>query len=171
MTLERKWEFGGENMRWKDLVRWNLYSKVVYDSFMEYFIVGSMADGNYLDGSDNYLTLPVTMFYKVIPNPGDINIYPNTTLPILQFYNPWENVLNPGGDWQLAYFYDWGDENTEFPKSKCLYSFRGYIRADENSNYESFDPNNLPPVRYILPIPNYAVQMSNGKYQNYYGYK
>ncbi len=170
LTLERKWEFGGENMRWKDLVRWNLYSKVVYESFMQYYIVGSMADGNYLDGSDKYLNLPVTMFYKIVDNPGDINIYPNTTLPIIQFYNPWKNVLNPGSDWEVAYFYDWGDENTDFPQTKCLYSFRGYIRAGENSNYKSFVPSNLPPVRYILPIPSYTIQMSNGLYKNSYGY-
>lgn len=171
LALERKWEFGGENMRWKDLVRWNLYSKVVYDSFKEYLIVGSLADGNYMEGSDKYSKLPLTMFYKRVPNPGDINIFPNTSLPIIQFYNPWESVLHPGAGWELASFYSWGNENSEFPTAQCLYSFRGYVRSGETSNWESMNPSNLPPVRYILPIPNYAVQMSNGLYKNYYGYK
>ncbi|WP_423126874.1 RagB/SusD family nutrient uptake outer membrane protein [Gaoshiqia sp. Z1-71] len=167
---ERKWELGGENMRWKDLVRWNLYSKVIYDSFMEYYIVGALADGNYMDGSEKYENLPLSMFYKRIANPGDINIYPNTSLQIIEFYNLWESVLHPGAGWNMADFYAWGDENTEYPKAQCLYSFRGYIKGGPEGNWENMNPNNLPPVRYILPIPNYTVQMSNGLYKNYYGY-
>ena len=31
--------------------------------------------------------------------------------------------------------------------------------------------NDLPPVRYILPYPNAAIQRSAGVYKNYYGYK
>ena len=170
---ERKWEFGGENMRWKDLVRWNLYSEVVYDSFMEYLIVGNIANGNYLDGYEDYMELPMAMFYKRVDNPNDINIYPNTTLQIIEFYNPYESAYNPGTDsgyTLTADFYAWGDDNSEYPRAQCLYSFRGYVRDGEGSNYESLNPNNLPPVRYILPIPNNVIQMSNGEYRNYYGY-
>jgi phage tail tube protein FII len=176
LTLERKWEFGGENIRWKDLVRWNLYSKVVYESFMEYYIVGAMADGNYLDGAEKYSTIPTTIFYKRVVNPNDINIYANTSLQTIQFYNPWKSVLNPGTGWLNASFYAWGNENSDFPVAQCLYSFRGYVYGGStavegaSTPWASLDPNNLPPVRYILPIPNYAIQMSNGVYQNFYGY-
>lgn len=173
LVNERKWEFGGENIRWKDLVRWNLYSKVAYDSFMEYFIVGSLVNGNFLDGSDKYMELPFDMFYKRVENPKDITIYPNTTLPIIEFYNPYDISTNPGsssGYTETASFYKWGNENSEFPSNQCLYSFRGYIREGENSNLSTFNLNNLPPVRYILPFPNKAIQMSNGVYKNYYGY-
>ena len=31
--------------------------------------------------------------------------------------------------------------------------------------------NDLPPVRYILPYPNAAIQRSAGVYKSYYGYK
>jgi starch-binding outer membrane protein, SusD/RagB family len=168
---ERKWEFGGENIRWKDLVRWNLLSKVVYESFMEYYIVGSLANGNYLDGSDKYEKLPLTMFYKRTNNPGDINVYPNTSLRTIEFHNLWEVTLHPGAGWEMADFYSWGNQNTGEPSSQCLYSFRGYIIGGSAGNYESINPNNLPPVRYILPIPNYAIQMSQGAYTNYYGYR
>lgn len=170
IVQERKWEFGGENMRWKDLVRWNLYSKVVYDSFMEYLIVASMVGGDYMEGSENYQTLPFNKFYKRVPNPGNKDIYPNTTLPIIEFYNPWEAVLHPGTGWEMATFYNWYDENTSMPRAQILYSFRGFIKGGSGGNWESLNRNNLPPVRYILPFPNQAIVMSNGVYKNQYGY-
>lgn len=169
---ERKWEFGGENMRWKDLVRWNMYSQVVYDSFMEYYTVAMVVGGdNSLDEEGKYDTLPIQMFYKVAPNPGDINKYPNTTLDVLEILNPYQNMQNPGGDWEMADCYAWYDDDLSTPKGQCLNSFRGYIRADQYGNFiPSLDPNNLPPVRYILPFPNTAIQRGAGAYQNYYGY-
>jgi hypothetical protein len=167
---ERKWEFGGENIRWKDLVRWNLYSKVVYDTFMEYYIVASMVGGDFMEGSEKYQTLPFNKFYKRIPNPGNKDIYPNTTLNVIEFYNPWEGVLHPGTGWDMATFYAWYDENTSMPRAQIFYSFRGFIRGGSNSNWESLNRNSLPPVRYILPFPNQAIVMSNGAYKNNYGY-
>lgn len=167
---ERKWEFGGENIRWKDLVRWNLYSKVVYDSFMEYLIVASMAGGDFMAGSDKYQTLPVNKFYIRENNPVNKDVYPNTTLPVIKFYNPWEAVLNPGAGWLTATLYDWYNVDTSMPRNQILYSFRGFIKGGPASNWEMLDRNNLPPVRYILPLPNSALQMSNGVYKNQYGY-
>lgn len=170
---ERKWEFGGENMRWKDLVRWNLYSKVVYDCFTEYFTVGNLVNGNILDGADKYMDLPFNIYYKRVVNPNQTSIYPNTTLQIIELFNPYKVALNPGtaSGWTLeSPFYAWGNADSELPANQCLYSFRGYVREGDNSNYSSLSPTNLPPVRYILPIPNKAIQMSNGVYKNYYGY-
>jgi starch-binding outer membrane protein, SusD/RagB family len=175
LANERKWEFGGENMRWKDCVRWNLLSKVVYDSFKEYYIVGSLADGSYLEGYEKYLTLPTTMFYKRVPNPNDINMFPNTDpqFRTIQFNNPWNSVIYPstGGPWLIANFYNWvGAEGSDYPSAQCLYSFRGYVQGGLNENWSSMNPANLPPVRYILPIPNNTIQWSKGLYKNYYGY-
>jgi starch-binding outer membrane protein, SusD/RagB family len=167
---ERKWEFGGENIRWKDLVRWNLYSKVVYDSFMEYYIVASLAGGDFMPGFEKYQNLPVNKFYKREANLGDKSKYPNTTLPIIKFHNEWEAVLHPGAGWEAATLYAWYNEDTSMPRNQILYSFRGYIKGGPASNWESLDRNNLPPVRYILPLPNSAIQMSNGTYKNQYGY-
>lgn len=166
---ERKWEFGGENMRWKDLVRWNMYSKVLYESFAQYFNVGLYVKGVY-SGSE-YDNLPVNMYYKIAPNPQSTDIYANTSLPVLEIYNLYNNALNPGNTYTAASFYAWaGSDDSELPVAQCLYSFRGYVRMGEGANFESLDPNNLPPVRYILPIPNKALQLANGKYKNYYGY-
>lgn len=167
---ERKWEFGGENIRWKDLVRWNLYSKKVYETFKEYLIVASMAGGDFLEGSEQYQNLPFNKFYRRIPNPGNIDIYPNTTLPIIEFYNPWEAVLNPGSGWLMATLYAWYNEDLSIPRGQILYSFRGFIKGGPGGNWESLNPNSLPPVRYILPFPRQAILMSNGTYKNAYGY-
>ena len=171
---ERKWEFGGENLRWKDLVRWNKYSEVVYECFKEYFILGNYVKGNFLTGSDKYDTFPFEVYYRRVANPLNINLYPNTTLQVLDFYNLYNNATNPGassGYTLSATFYDWkGSDDSEYPTNQCLYSFRGYVREGEGANYEAMDPNNLPPVRYILPYPNKVLQMASGVYKNYYGY-
>jgi hypothetical protein len=170
IVQERKWEFGGENMRWKDLVRWNLYSKVVYDSFKEYLIVASLVGGDLLDGYEKYQNLPYNKFYRRIPNPGNKDIYPNTSLPIIEFYNQWESVLHPGAAWQMATLYSWYNVDNSIPNNQILYSFRGFVKGGPAANWEGLDPNNLPPVRYILPFPNQAIIMSNGTYKNNYGY-
>ncbi|MFT3752418.1 MAG: RagB/SusD family nutrient uptake outer membrane protein [Paludibacter sp.] len=171
---ERKWEFGGENMRWKDLVRWNKYSEVVYESFKDYFILGNYAKANFLPGYEKFQNFPFEMFYRRVTNPNNIDLYANTTLQVLDFYNLYNNATNPGttsGYNLSATFYDWkGSDDSEFPTAQCLYSFRGYVREGENANYETLDPNSLPPVRYILPYPNKVLQMAPGFYKNYYGY-
>ncbi|MEI6948957.1 RagB/SusD family nutrient uptake outer membrane protein [Paraflavisolibacter sp. H34] len=167
---ERKWEFGGENIRWKDLVRWNLYSKVAYNAFKEYLIVASIAGSDYMDGSDKYQNLPVNKYYKRVPNPGNKDIYPNNTLPIIQFYNPWESAVHPGTGWEMATLYNWYNVDLSIPNNQILYSWRGFVKGGPAANWEGMDPNNLPPVRYILPFPNQAILMSNGAYKNQYGY-
>jgi len=180
---ERKWEFGGENMRWKDLVRWNLYSKVIYDNFLAYYNTALCSDGDcdqeYYNSAPEYLNrLPTLIYWRRISNPRNINIFPNTSLQIIEFYkrdDGFDNLYDPtmtpwtGTGINNNAFYNWVSGDGEI-RGECLYSFRGYIRAGEGSNYQRFDPDNLPPVRYILPIPNNSIQMSRGMYKNYYGY-
>lgn len=173
LTLERKWEFGGENIRWKDLVRWNLYSKVIVDSFMEYYIVAAIGGSDFMEGSDKYAKLPINKFYKREPNPNNKDIYPNTTLPIIRFRNKWEAIPSPGSGWLATTLYEWYDTNTSMPKNQIFYSFRGYIKGGPAANWidlRKLDQKDLPPVRYILPIPASAIQLSNGAYKNQYGY-
>ena len=43
---ERKWEFAGENMRWRDLVRNNKYSEELIYSFLRYYSVGMQSVGS-----------------------------------------------------------------------------------------------------------------------------
>jgi hypothetical protein len=167
---ERAWEFGGENMRWKDLARWNLYSKVVYNTFKAMNIIAWNAVGSPI--ADGYENLPYWLFYRVIPNPNNSNVYPNTQLPILEIYKWPENPgLNPGVGWTYGdWFQAWANTTDAVPKNEVYYSFRGYISGGIGANEQKFNPANLPPVRYILPIPNSIIVSHKNKFTNFYGY-
>lgn len=60
---ERAWEFGGENLRWKDLVRWNRYGNVIYKTFFQYY--GKGAQDYTYDFDENFDKLPSDIFFKV----------------------------------------------------------------------------------------------------------
>jgi len=190
---ERKWEFAGENMRWRDLVRNNLYSEVLYYSFLRYYSVAENSAGtsDYIgkveayDGKPGYLelTLPYNIYYRIKSNPGNINVYPNTQLDILEIYNPYKATQRPTdatNPWQTSDFYTWWNDADGCPTNQCLYSFYGFMRGEpggsiyivNNGTLAAMpsDASNLPIVRYILPYPNAAIQRSAGAYQNYYGY-
>ena len=205
---ERKFEFAGENIRWRDLVRNNLYGEEVYYSFMRYYGVATnaamfwdMEDVAIHDGKNPefWEKIPNTIFYKEkdkvkdsegkevevgISNPNDVNLYPNTTMDIVSFYkntlyNVADNAETDGvSGWSKATLFDWWNETDGLPKEQMLYSFYGYIRGDysgiisvvRDGKTETPSVNNLPPVRYILPYPNSAIQRSAGAYKNYYGY-
>lgn len=175
LTNERKWEFGGENIRWKDLVRWNKYAEVVRDVFYDYYGLACYLSGdNSYNPNGDYDFWPINMFYKIATNPNDINKYPNTTLDILDIYNPWRLEFNPGGTWSAAEMYQWADTDQATPKAQARYSLRGYIQADEfgtvTPDLYEIPAANLPVLRYILPFPSSIIQRSAGAYQNYYGY-
>ncbi|MCD8203292.1 MAG: RagB/SusD family nutrient uptake outer membrane protein [Prevotella sp.] len=189
---ERKWEFAGENLRWKDLVRWNLYNQVLYKVFWQYYGFGSQ-DYSY-DFDDEYDNYPTKIFYNIVSNPKD-GSYPNQTLDVLEFYtyevdgvtveNLWQNFglnadLMPTKGWSSADWCSWLDDDTGIAKAQCRCSLRGYIYIDErgvimttdipNWTSKNQDLSTLPPVRYILPIPTDAISRSNGAYVNHYGY-
>lgn len=205
---ERKWEFAGENIRWRDLVRNNLYSQEVVYSFLRYLSVAMSNAGTYTgfeddiaehDGSNYLDELPEYMYYHVLPQSAEWRVdpsqvygypYPNTTLDILYIYNPYKSASQPataltaidGKTWESAEFYQWSSDSE--PTNQCKYSFYGYIRHTEqgtivlvkNGTEVPLEGNSvpsvsaLPPVRYILPYPNAAIQRSAGAYKNYYGY-
>lgn len=206
---ERKWEFAGENMRWRDLVRNNLYGQEVVYSFLRYVSTamsnmgatsGFEDDIAGYDGSYYLDDLPESMYYHVLPqntgwlvDAGQVYgyPYPNKTLDILYIYNPYKRSSQPprsevaveGESWKTANFYQWATADSE-PTNQCKYSFYGYIRHTEQGNIVLIKDgietplsgstvpsvNELPPVRYILPYPNAAIQRSAGAYKNYYGY-
>ena len=71
---ERKWEFAGENIRWRDLVRTNNYAEELVYSFLRYYAAGmgsasddykeeiSQHDG-YDTGSSYINAVPLTIYY------------------------------------------------------------------------------------------------------------
>lgn len=194
---ERKFEFAGENMRWKDLVRNNMYAEEVYYSFMRYYGVATnaestmdMADIALHDGKDAefWENIPYSIFYKDdkggMTNPNDINLYPNTGMNVLEFYkntlyDKKDNPNNTGEEgWTKGDLFGWWNGEEGMPEDRMLYSFYGYVRGDARGNIyvirdgvtETPSVKNLPPVRYIIPFPNSAIQRSAGIYKNYYGY-
>lgn len=206
---ERKWEFAGENVRWRDLVRNNLYGREVVYSFLRYLSVAMSNAGSSTgfeddiaehDGSNYLDDLPEYMYYHVLPQNVQWRVeasqvygypYPNKTLDILYIYNPYKSANQPptaltaidGATWAGAEFYQWSSDSE--PTNQCKYSFYGYIRHTEQGIIMLVrdgtetplegrtvpEASELPPVRYILPYPNAAIQRSAGAYKNYYGYK
>ena len=101
---ERKWEFAGENMRWKDLVRNNLYAQKVFMTFMTYYSVAENQAGtsSYLDMVEAYDKLaysnlwPSSGYWCRVENynVGGIldknsTYFPNQSLPMIYVYNPY----------------------------------------------------------------------------------
>lgn len=99
IVKERAWEFGGENIRWKDLIRWNMYNKVVYQQFWKYYGMGCDRDDSY-DYEGIFNKLPGVCFYKVLSRDSlnkypekytaekypELASYPNKTLDVLEFF-------------------------------------------------------------------------------------
>lgn len=220
---ERKWEFAGENSRWKDLVRNNKYAETLFYTFLRYYSVAenASASAQYMDMVEEHdgimwsEVLPYTIFSCVIKNPGDKSLYDNTELYIRYIVNPYSPgtmpQLNPTNymaneglpytavsdrdvtglassssniEWLPTDTYAWWDDNGGYPKAQVLYSLYGYIRGTgtggdicvmrdgraENINPIGYDINNLPAVRYLLPIPAEAIARASGAYTQKYGY-
>ena len=192
---ERKFEFAGENMRWKDLVRNNLLAENTYYNFLRYLVCGENGAGQSeyqemveeYDGMSGYLDkLPSTVYYMIGANPQTPSVFPNTSLRIIDIYNPYDDVVvsTVPDEYRAStvqYPYAWASD-AGVVNAQCLYSFYGYIYCDQisglvylntNGKYSTHVPSanaSLPPVRYILPYPNEAIQRSVGAYKNYYGY-
>jgi len=190
---ERKWEFAGEGLRWKDLVRWNIYNQVIFKTFHQFYAIASQ-DRTVDPMYDKY---PKTVWYKVVSKgeEGFDTSFPNQTLKQLKFWkntekgfdNLWmdygidyreelDNIPKTGDDaWTSATWFNWEDTNLGIPTAACRLSVRGYIYADQanelHPDLDAFTPaTDLPTLRYILPIPEDALLRSNGTYKNYYGY-
>ena len=219
---ERKFEFAGENMRWRDLVRNNLYSLEVYWSFFRYYykaedqgnlsVVAERDFGN----DEAYDRLPSTIYnlrtcdnsYKKEHDDPAFSEwngqrilsewqFPNNEMQICWALNPYELMLPaefnaikkeystiPSSDWQQEEYFAWVDGEGEI-RNEIRYSLRGYIymtdmgllRIIRNGNEENpktpsaeITADDLPVVRYILPIPRTEIARSKGQYVNKYGY-
>src|SRR5574344_613485 len=150
---ERKWEFGGENMRWKDLVRNNKYSEELYYQFLRYFIVAENAGGSTSDYEDaveehdkvtahkEYLSyIPTNIYWRRTQNTNTPQIFPNSSLDMLIIDNPFWQEVRPQDDnannikWSNTETMAWWNEGSGTPKAEILYSLYGFIRCDVNGN-------------------------------------
>jgi len=168
---ERKWEFGGENIRKYDLARWNLYSKVVYQMYFDHIAIGKEARGL---GNGEYDWAPENIYWKSVEDPKN----PGRTILDIQGLKPRLFVGPPGyssqafsttfGSMVNKEDPETGDTIQEFELTAGLANaFRGFINLE---NQDQLDPNNLPPVRYLIPIPAKAILDHKGKLVNYYGF-
>ncbi len=103
---ERKWEFAGENMRWRDLVRTNKYAEELVYSFLRYYAVGlNNATGSMdiygdliveHDGSNYINTLPSRVYYHpyTIDEPSAVfKVLPSTAAQLYGYVLDGGSVL------------------------------------------------------------------------------
>ena len=100
---ERKFEFAGENMRWKDLVRNNLYSEQIFYTFLAYYgVAEDQSTGSpYIDMLSEHdgidyanISAMTNIYYVYVKNTGDAN-FPNSNLYMLYIVNPWTPDVQP----------------------------------------------------------------------------
>ena len=155
---ERKFEFAGENMRWRDLVRHNLLAENTFWNFYRYFSVaedystGSSdaieAVGMHDFGDEDYYSnkFPQTVYYLndqtiSTAKSNDCNRYeecyfPNQNVKVVTFYGNSESkkvtaaeATAFGNVSKISLMDDWGSDSG-LPNEYMCYSFRGYIYCD-----------------------------------------
>ena len=111
---ERKWEFAGENMRWKDLVRNNRYAEKIFMTFLTYYSIAENMSGSatYLDMVEDYdgilysENFAQTLYSILVKNYGDPN-FPNSNLYMWYIANPYDGKMsNPTSTAPAKYFDD-----------------------------------------------------------------
>lgn len=107
VLTERKFEFAGENMRWKDLVRNNQYSEKLFYTFLLYYSAAATAGGasdhyydllSEYDGIDYENILPFEV-YSCAAGTGSKNLslsyFPNDNVPKRFVLNPFSSMMMP----------------------------------------------------------------------------
>ena len=122
---ERKWEFAGENMRWKDLVRNNMYAEKIFFTFLDYYAITEAMAGtsSYIDMVEEYDKVPYSdvfvqsMYSILVKNYNDPN-FPNKGVYMFYIANPYNGAMqNPTGTAPAKYFEDNGLDEIYNPVS------------------------------------------------------
>ena len=140
---ERKWEFAGENLRWKDLVRNNRYNEKVLMTFLSYWAVAESQSGSssYMDmiseydGIDYNENFVTDMYSILVKNYADAN-FPNKGVYMFYVANPYSNMASPTSISPATYIADQG-LNYE------AVSARSITGLSSSSNTVSWTPTNL----------------------------
>lgn len=168
---ERKWEFAGENMRWKDLVRNNKYAETLFFTFLRYYSVAenSSASAQYMDLVEEHdgimwsddKVLPTTINSCIIKNPGDKSLYDNTELYI--------RYIIPGTKPQVApanYMKNEGLPYTAVSPREVtgLASSTSEIAWDETTVYEKWwnDNEGCPSAQVLYSLYGYIRGTGTG---------
>ncbi|MCM1163487.1 MAG: RagB/SusD family nutrient uptake outer membrane protein [Muribaculaceae bacterium] len=151
---ERKFEFAGENMRWRDLVRHNLLAENTFWNFWRYYAVAedagsssveleyvSMHDFGTEDGYD-LRNFPSIVYYKdnVTRGTNAASTYADWQFPctdnsmkVVEIHNAYKPMSASEGALlkvSNASMFEWYDENKGYPQDYFCYSLRGYIYCD-----------------------------------------
>lgn len=148
---ERKFEFAGENMRWKDLVRNNIYGQELYYTYLRTILIPdkkismtgtysedlALHDGLEDDFYDNKIMENVA--YRILDN-IDKPTFPNNQIKYVEVFNLWEyytvndydRTLYPNTPDMYAKF---RSEDGTIAAEPC-YSLLGYIYRDRTSEQE-----------------------------------
>ncbi|MCD8186737.1 MAG: RagB/SusD family nutrient uptake outer membrane protein [Rikenellaceae bacterium] len=163
IVQERAWEFGGEGHRRFDLARWNLHSKTMYNLYLD--VTGITADA-FGHGSNRYSWFPEYIYHRTVPDPE----HPSRTVVEVTGINPKEPVT-PVGYTASSFGRSFGtaDEDGNITLNASLEAaFRGFITKE---TVHLMDPENLPPLRYLIPYPAQAINDHRGELVNYYGFQ
>lgn len=155
---ERKFEFAGENMRWRDLVRNNMLGEALFWTFFRYYAaadrgsgydsaVGEYDFGNgtaydqkwmnslyYLNNVPNRDYYSFSKFPQASPNVRVVYIVNPYRLPASGDEKVQVEVDGKKQTVARADYMNWFDENTSKPTAHFLYSLRGYIYCNESGN-------------------------------------
>jgi hypothetical protein len=137
---ERKWEFAGENMRWKDLVRNNKLSEVLYYTFMRYNAVASE-----IGGVSESAINDMVVSYDGVDYFGSLG----------EKFT--ENEVNAAVPGDLAFGQTAGKDKGSLLASKLYYCWI------ENPNDNSYFANNKLPVLYLFNPESTAAPKSDYK--------
>ena len=152
---ERKFEFAGENMRWKDLVRNNKYAETLFYTFMTYLAVAEDMGGStsYMDMVEEYEGIEYSQLYNVyyyytyVENYNGTSVnnlchayFPNSSLPMVYIVNPYTQGSQPSEEPQ-AYF----DANGINAKAIALRSITGLNASSDKAQwYTTNGDSNTP---------------------------
>lgn len=162
IVRERAFELSGEQIRDTDLARWNIIGSRVRSMIDDWLAMSFSAQvrAGAITGVDKstvpFQNIPTVLYYK-LDEAGEF---------ILEGFN---EILPgpPTGFTSWKYLRSqavWHAETQTYsPSESVLNSYVSWLGIDGNKKADDV-------VVYILPIPQYTVDLSNGVLSNYYGY-
>lgn len=136
---ERAWEFGGEMLRKYELIRWNLYKEKIQETVEGLKRLADEASAGIVDG-------PEYLYWKTDEDGNFLVLNPDSNIPAA-----------PDDTWMRHSFLRrlHSDQTT----------YAEFITRDWYNYLEGTNETNGV-VRYIMPIPNKAVDASQGTLSN-----
>lgn len=180
---ERKFEFAGENMRWRDLVRNNMLGETLYWTFFRYYNAGEGV-GGYGDFIDAYdfdgksswsdKLMFSLYYYNNVRNDNFLTEaqFPQTSnnMNVVRIINPYRQPTSDDSKIRMdidgkstaptrADYMSWFDDNISKPRQDLLYCLRGYVYCDVDNG--QFYIKNIDGSYGSCPEPTTNPDMSS----------